>query len=698
MSDYHWEEEALGKAYDSRLMKRLINYLKPYKGLFGLGLLFALMVSAFDLSLPFLTKTAIDQNVILPYRVLETQQINPSDIAAPIHINDQLALININKEESGQRQIWEANGWLSNESYLVVAQDAKPEILELVSQHRDVFLQASSGAFYAAEQSLSQLTLAQRTLLRQDDLAQVGTLALIFLGLLAMRFVSSFSQVYVLQYTGQNVMYDMRREIFGHMLKLPVRFFDKNPVGRLVTRGTNDVSAINDMFTDVLVNLIRDVFLIVGIVSIMFVLNWQLTSMILVVAPILLVLTFVFKSFARKAYREVRKRIAMLNAFLAENISGMRIIHLFAQEINNFKKFEEINDAKYNAEMRQTITFAIFNPIIHVMSSIAIALIIWYGGGQVVQSTLTLGALIAFLSYVRMLFQPINDLSEKFNILQGAMASSERIFMLLEEEEEDRGKAQTPEPILGRIEFKDVWFAYNDEDWVLRGVSFAVEPGHTMAIVGATGSGKTTIISLLQRLYDIQKGQILLDGVDIREYDLDHLRVQMAVVLQDVFLFSGDIAGNIQLQSEEISQEKVKDAARFVSADKFIEQLDNQYEAEVTERGSTLSAGQRQLLAFARAIAFDPKVLILDEATANIDSQTEQIIQSSLKKILQGRTSIVIAHRLSTIRDANQILVLDQGQLAEQGSHEELIAHGGLYAALYKLQFAELGVRQTASD
>lgn len=698
MSDYHWEEEALGKAYDSRLMKRLLQYLKPYKGLFGLGLLFALMVSAFDLSLPFLTKTAIDQNVILSYKVLDTAQINPTEINNAISISDTQALININQQDGGQRETWDTNGWLSSENYFVVEANADQKVLDLASSRPDVFIETASGIFYSSEAQLNTLSLEERTLVRQNDLAQVGMLALIFLGILGMRFVSSFAQVYVLQYTGQNIMYDMRRQVFGHLLKLPVKFFDRNPVGRLVTRATNDVSAINDMFTDVLVNLIRDVFLIIGIVSIMFALNWQLTSMILIVAPILLVLTFVFKHFARRAYREVRKRIAMLNAYLAENISGMRIIHLFAQEINNFKKFTEINDAKYNAEMRQTVTFAIFNPVIHLMSSIAIALIIWYGGGQVVQSSLTLGALIAFLSYVRMLFQPINDLSEKFNILQGAMASSERIFLLLEEEEEDRGKAQRPAPISGHIEFKDVWFAYNDEDWVLRGVSFVVEPGQTMAIVGATGSGKTTIISLLQRLYDIQKGSILLDGVDIRDYDIDHLRAQMAVVLQDVFLFSGDIAGNIQLQSEDISQEKVKDAARFVSADKFIEQLDEQYQAEVTERGSTLSAGQRQLLAFARAIAFDPKVLILDEATANIDSQTEQIIQSSLKKILEGRTSIVIAHRLSTIRDADQILVLDQGKLAELGNHEELIAHGGLYAALYELQFAEMNVPQTASD
>jgi ABC-type multidrug transport system fused ATPase/permease subunit len=696
MSEYFYEDEPYGKAYDSTLMRRLLGYVKPYKGLFVLAVGLVLMVTAFDLSLPYLTKTAIDQFIILPYQTLDASNslsISTDELQSKwgaIPIGEDRYLINFTELDPGLRQAWEAQGKFDRTHFFILRPDAPENARNIASSYPDIFTETADGTLYASEDGLSQISLDQRIQLRGSDLEMIGMIALTFIGVLFLRFFFSFGQVYVLQYTGQRVMFDMRRDIFGHLLRLPAAFFDREPVGKLVTRATNDVSSINEMYTAVLVNLFRDVFLIIGIVAIMFSLNWQLTALILILAPILAAITLIFRKYARKAYREVRLRISMLNAFLAEHISGMRIIHLFAQEHTIKDRFTEINDAKFRAEMRQTLTFALFNPLISVMSHIAIAVLIWYGGGQVVQSTLSLGALVAFITYTRMLFQPINDLSEKFNILQSAMASSERIFNLMNETREDRGRGEViPKPVQGSIEFRDVWFSYNPDDWVLRGVSFKVEPGQTVAIVGATGSGKTTIISLIQRLYDIQKGQILLDGVDIRDLDLDELRAQMAVVLQDVFLFSGDILGNIKLQADHISHERATMASRFVQADSFIKDLEGGYHAEVTERGSTLSAGQRQLLAFARAVAFDPKVLVLDEATANIDSETEGLIQEALEKILEGRTSIVIAHRLSTIRDADQILVLDQGLLAEQGTHEELLTQKGLYATLHDMQFAE---------
>ncbi len=584
---YHWEEEKLGAAYDSALMRRLLTYVKPYKRLFAICLVLIGIITACELSLPYITKIAID-------RFIRTSQIGG------LHL-----------------------------------------------------------------------------------------LATLFVGILLVRLVFSFAQVYLLQLSGQKIMQDMRTQIFDHLMKLPIKFFDKNPVGRLVTRATNDVAAINEMYASVLVYLFKDVFLVLGIFIIMLQLNWQLGLLILVLAPVIVYATWEFRKRARDAYREFRRKLAKLNAYMQESLSGMRVIQIFAQERRSHQTFQSINQEEYEANMRQLMVFAVYQPIIHLMSALAVALIIWQGGWGVISGSFTLGSLVAFLSYVEMLFAPIRDLAEKYNILQGAMASAERIFMLLDEQTEDQGKGRVIPQVQGSIEFKDVWFAYQNEDWVLRGVSFKVEPGQRIAIVGPTGSGKTTIISLLTRLYDIQKGQILLDGVDIRELDIKFLRSQMAVVLQDVFLFSGDILGNIRLQSEEISREHALEAARFVQASTFIEKLPSAYEAEVKERGATLSVGQRQLLALARAVAFDPKILILDEATANIDSQTESLIQASLEKILRGRTSVTIAHRLSTIRQSDKILVLHKGVLAEQGTHEELFVRKGLYYALYTLQFAE---------
>jgi len=694
MADIHIEEAHIGKVYDSRLIKRLLKYLGPYKKLFGLSLFFVLFVTAFEITLPFLVKTAIDSYIVPQYVVVEAQNLGQAERAsakrrATLVLPDESFLIDINQLEQDFQTKWELEGQISRERYFLVTPESPLSSREIAALHPDLF-EELNNYFIIDSEKIAELHFADRVTIRSVDLEGVRYLALLFVGLLLLQFLFSFARTYIMHYTGQKIMYDMRSEIFAHLLKLPARFFDRNPVGRLVTRATNDVAAINEMYTAVLVNLFRDVFLIIGVLAVMFALNWKLTLVILALVPVLIFLTILFRRFVRETYREARKRLAMLNAYIQEHISGIKVVQLFSQESRSLEEFKSINESKYKAEMRQTIIYGIFGPMIMMMSTIAVGVIIWYGGGQVVQGTLTLGALVAFLSYARMLFQPVNDLSEKYNILQAAMASSERIFMLLDEAPE-KGVPDNMSPKVrqAQVEFRDVWFAYKDDEWILKGVSFVVEAGQSLAIVGPTGAGKSTIISLVLRLYDVQKGDILIDGVSIKKYSLKHLRELTAVVLQDVFIFSGDIISNIRLHSENISEKEAVEAAEFVQADTFIERLPKKYHEILNERGSTLSAGQRQLLAFARAVAFQPKLLILDEATANIDSQTEKVIQDSLHKMLQKNTSIVIAHRLSTIRDANSILVLKNGKVAEQGSHEELLNTGELYRKLYEVQFNE---------
>lgn len=678
------DDDVMGKAFDARLMRRLVHFLKPYWKMFLVCVLLILVLSGVQTGLPYITKIAIDDFLTLPWAVVTLD--NAPHVGDPIALDEGRYLVRTNEVPADTRKRWESSGALTAKRYLFVPQGSPQQVV--VDRNPQVFTVVPEG-FFASDDALRALPAADTITLRQGAITGVIRLAILFAVALVVRFMFGVGHVYLLQLTGQKVMYDMRRQIFAHILRLPLSYFDRTPVGRLVTRVTNDVAAINEMFTSMLVNLFRDAFLIVAVMGIMFHLEWRVALVILALFPFIALAAFEFRRRVRSAYREVRRQIARLNANLQESISGIRIIQIFVQEIKANKRFQKINVDKYRASMRQLITFAVFRPLMSFLSSFAVALVIWYGGQHVLSGSLSLGALTAFIQYVRMLFEPILELSQGYNVLQGAMAASERIFILLDEPEEDRGGGERIENLQGRIEFRHVWFAYKGEDWVLKDVSLIAAPGSRVAIVGPTGSGKTTIIRLLLRMYRIQKGEILLDGVPIEQLDLAFLRSRMAVVLQEVFLFSGDIMENIRLRSE-IPEEEAMEAARFANA-AFVEELPDGYATEVKERGVTLSVGERQLLSFARAVAFKPQILVLDEATASIDSQTESMIQRSLEKIMEGRTSIVIAHRLSTIRKSDNIIVLHNGKIIEEGTHEELISLRGLYAALHALQFAEAG-------
>ncbi|MEO6393329.1 MAG: ABC transporter ATP-binding protein [Pyrinomonadaceae bacterium] len=524
----------------------------------------------------------------------------------------------------------------------------------------------------------------------------LGVFVLVYLVLWFARFVFSYFQEVLLNTVGQKVMYDLRRELYQKLQRQEVAFYDKNPVGRIMTRLTSDVDALNELFTSGIIDVLGDVVMIFAIIAMMSWMDWKLTLVVLVTVPMLFAATTWFRKHARRGYDMVRTRMARLNAFLQEHISGAQTVQIFNAEEKSEHQFHVINDDHRNANVTTIFYYALFFPLVDLIGATGVALVIWFGGWRVMGNTpahtaLSLGALFAFIQYSQQLFQPIRDISDKYNVLQAAIVASHRIFKTLDlpiaittpDEPKRTGRAE------GRIEFENVWFAYKDEDWVLKDVSFAVDAGQSIALVGHTGSGKTTITNLLMRFYDVQKGRILLDGIDVRDWELESLRQNFAVVLQDVFLFSGTIEGNIRLGREDITSEQVVQAAREVRADRFIERLPLAYRSEVKERGAGLSVGQKQLISFARALAFDPSLLILDEATSSIDTETEQLIQKAIQLVMQNRTSIVVAHRLSTIQRANRIIVMHHGEIREQGTHQELLGHRGLYWKLYRLQYAE---------
>ncbi len=536
--------------------------------------------------------------------------------------------------------------------------------------------------------------------LSADPSTGLQQLALVFGLLLVVGFVAAYGQAYTMLMTGQRVMYDLRMQIFGHLQRLQVAFFDRNPVGRLVTRVTNDVDALNEMFTVGVVAVFGDILVLVGIVSALLLIDWQLGLLMLAVLPLIGAVSIFFRNYVRDCFRRTRVALAHINAFLNEHLSGMSVVQLFNREQRAAEQFEEINRDNLRAWRDAIFGHALFYPAVEVLSVLAISVIVAYGGSQVLGGTAQLGTLVAFLFWSRRMFQPIQDLSEKYTVLQSAMASAERIFKLLDEPVSITSSPRSrPLPAeAGRVEFRDVWFAYNHQDWVLRDVSFAVDPGDMTAIVGHTGAGKTTLTNLLLRFYDIQKGQILLDGVDIRELDLTELRRQFGIVLQDPFLFSGTVASNIRLGTDGIGEEAVRGALETVNLGDFVQSLPDALNHEVRERGATLSVGQKQLLSFARALAHDPRFLILDEATSSVDTHTEHLIRSALERLIEHRTSIVIAHRLSTVQRADRILVLHKGKLREQGTHQELLAQRGIYYKLYQLQYRDQEVGVVADD
>ena len=599
------DEEVLGKAYDSRLMRRLLTYLRPYKVQTGIALVAIILKALADTLGPYLTKIAIDK-------------------------------------------------------YLVRTP-------------------ASAGML---DRFLSPVPLT--------GIAQVAAL---YVGMIAFSFILEFGQTYFMQWTGQKVMFDLRSQIFRHLQGMHVGFYDKNPVGRLVTRVTTDVDALNEMFTAGVVSIFEDIFVLAGIIAIMLWLDWKLALITFAVLPLIAYATNIFRHKVRDSYRRIRTAIAKINSHLQEHISGMVVLQLFNREKRAYDKFSDVNSAHMDAYKDAIMAHAVYYPVVEVLSAVAIAAVIWFGGNSVLKGITTLGVLVAFMQYAQRFFKPIQDLSEKYNILQAAMASAERVFKLLDTPAEITSPAVTRKADgPGHIEFDHVWFSYrNDEtpDWVLRDVSFTVEPGTTAAFVGHTGAGKTTIISLLLRFYDVQKGAIRIDGVDIREMDLVDLRRRFGVVLQDPFLFSGTVAQNIRLGSEWITDAAIEKAAGEVNVLDFIRTLPDGFNEKVRERGSTLSTGQKQLISFARALAHNPQILVLDEATSSVDTETEFKVRDALTRMVEGRTSLVIAHRLSTIQRADTIIVMHKGQVREMGSHQELLAQRGVYWKLYQLQYKD---------
>jgi ATP-binding cassette subfamily B protein len=523
----------------------------------------------------------------------------------------------------------------------------------------------------------------------QKDIQGLGMICIVYLALLLLSFAVTWAQIYTMQWVGQMAIYKLRMQLFSHLQRLDLKFFDGNPVGRIITRVTTDINALNELLSSGVVTIIGDIVMLFGIVGFMLAIDFRLALVTLTVLPVLSFAAFLFRAKVRNAYRDIRRFIARLNAFIQEHVSGMPVVQFFRQETKVYRKFASINLELMKRHHRSVIYFAIFFPIVRVLSAVSLALIIWYGGGEVIQGALTFGTLVAFTQYVERLYRPIMDLSEKYNILQSAMASAERVFGLLDTKPSfgDQPALKNWKQCQGRVEFDRVWFAYDKDKWVIKDLSFSIEPGEKVAIVGATGSGKTTTASLLMRFYDHQKGSIRLDGIDIKDIPTHDVRTNIGLVLQDVFLFSGAIDKNIRLGDSSITDEKLRAAAQDVNLDRFVDRLPDGYGFKIGERGVSLSVGQKQLLSFARALAYDPGILILDEATSSVDTETEMLIQEAVERLMENRTSIIIAHRLSTIKKVDRILVLHKGCLRESGTHDELLKQRGIYWKLYQLQY-----------
>ncbi len=519
--------------------------------------------------------------------------------------------------------------------------------------------------------------------------AGIIKIAFIYLLTVIVVFLFQYSQARILARTGQNIIYNIRMEIYTHLSQLSLSFFTKNPIGKLVTRVTNDTEALNEMYTSVIVNIMKSIFVLFGVLFTMISYNVKLSLLTFTVIPFIIIFTFTFKTISKRIHREIRSKISAMNAFISEHVSGMKIVQIFAVENEILNKFKTENEKLRKEHMKQLYTFSIYNPTNYLMRIAAYCILLWFGGKMVIEGTVSIGTLVIFQRYITKFFEPIQELAEQLNIIQSASAASERIFLLLDEEPQikDSENALEIDSFKGSIEFKNVWFAYKEDEWILRDVSFTVNPGESAAFVGATGAGKTTIQNLICRYYDIQKGEILIDGINIKDIKVSSLRRNIGQMLQDVFLFSGDIKSNIRLKNEDISDEEIIESSKYVNADSFISKYEDAYDHRVIENGAAFSAGQRQLISFARTLAFKPDILILDEATANIDTETEVLIQDALKKLMKDRTTLIVAHRLSTIQNSNKIIVMHKGKIREEGTHQELLSKKGLYYKLYKLQY-----------
>lgn len=669
------EEEQLESTYSGNVFLRLMEYSKPYTKRIIFVLVLILMITGFELLKPQIVGVAIDKYIEgydKPYAVVEKSDLKFDDLYLSRELEDAQKFVQIVAYD--------------NEYYLFKDLN-KAQVLELADDDFEVTSQDES---HIVVDGLEAMILSNEDLkvLRADDFSGIIRLGIMYIIVTVLMLGLTYTQTIILQKTGQKIIYTIRNQLFNHIHSLPLRYFDTHPVGRIVTRVTNDVESLHEMYANILIRLFRSSIKICSIAVVMFWMNAKLAIISLIMVPLVLYLTVIFRKIARRIHREIRTKLANLNTFLSENISGMRLIQIFASEDYKAEEFRARSYDLYKSNMKQIVFTGVFRPLIFFISQFGLAILLFYGAENVLAGTLTIGSIYIFVNYFSSFFEPIQDLAEQFATLQNAMASAEKIFSLLDEKNAILEKDHPHElgKVQGKIEFKHVWFAYEDEEYVLKDVSFVINPGEKVAFVGATGAGKSSILNLIGRYYDIQKGQILIDDVDIKDLSINEIRQALGQVQQDVFIFTGDIKSNIRLLDESIDDKTIRESAKFVNAAKFIEGLPDQYDEAVSERGSTLSAGQRQLLSFARTLAYDPKILVMDEATANIDTETEGLITDALEKLMEGRTTIMVAHRLSTIQHADKIIVMHKGRIRESGNHQELLKLDGIYKKLYDLQ------------
>lgn len=698
------EDQIQGKIYDKVLFMRLIKYLKPYKLLVAISFLLLLLITGTNLLSPVLTQRAVDRVILSNNDLIKFENLSKAE-----EFQAEYPRIKSKQYEFGgngylifphkkinfvpKAKIEELQGSGKILQKIAVLNNSE-EVRKVLSN--EVFFEISGEEIAVLNSTIMDMKQAGNIskedirLLRKRDFDKLTIYGILFFAVITMQLFFTYFQVYFVNIAAQKAMYDLRRDLFFKLERMPLSFFDKNPIGRLVTRVTNDIGTLNEMLGDGLIQLIQEMFVLVGIMAAMLIYDWKLALASFAILPVTAILFTIFINRSRKLYRLVRRKLANINATLSEDISGFKIIQLFNQYKRKVEEFKIINGEYYSASMKMLKLFAIFRPAIASTRRIAVAILLWYGGGQIIQDRITLGVFMVFLWFLDRFFEPIDHLSEKFNILQAAMSGSERIFDLMDKDIEDYNLNKSNEisnNLKGEIEFKNVWLRYNDNGDVLKDISFKVKAGEKVALVGHTGSGKTSIISILSGLYPFQKGQILVDGKNIHEYNLKELRRNIGIVQQDVFLFSGTIKDNIVLSDESISEEEMEKVARYVNVHDFIDSHPGKYMEPVMERGATFSVGQRQLIAFARVLAYDPAIFVLDEATSNIDTETEILIQDALKKLMENRTSIIIAHRLSTIQHVDRIIVMHKGEIVEEGNHQELLAKEGLYYDLYRLQY-----------